>query len=216
MKNIGIIDYGLSNLLSIYRAVEKISGKANIIEEASQISKADFLILPGVGAFPDGMAELEKRGLDMAIAEFAKSGKPFLGICLGMQMMLSKSEEIRPTNGLNLIEGVVSAIPNVTNSNKKLKIPHMSWNRIYPNESRISNKEKLFKISFNPYLYFVHSYFVQTEKMDETYSFSFLEDFRFASIINKDNLWGMQFHPEKSGKDGLKLLESFLLMETLA
>lgn len=208
MKKVYIIDYGMSNLLSIYRAIEKVSGVPILIDKPNNIAHWDYLVLPGVGAFPDGMSELKKRGFDEAIIEHSKTGKPFLGICLGMQLMLSCSEELEPTKGINLIEGEVKAIPKVGLHGKKIKVPHMSWNTITMNNEFSSYPH--FQIEHKPYVYFVHSYCAQTEIKHTTYSYTSIDGFSFSSIINKDNLWGMQFHPEKSGAEGLQLLSSFL------
>src|SRR5690349_1042755 len=130
MKKVSIIDYGMGNLLSITRAFEKVGAAVEHAQSPEQILGADYLVLPGVGAFPDGMRELNTRGYAEAIRQFADGGKPFLGVCLGMQMMLSSSEEIEHTAGLNLIEGQVVKFPGQQKDGTQNKIPHVAWTPI--------------------------------------------------------------------------------------
>lgn len=207
MKKVTIIDYGMSNLLSISRAMEKIGTEVIITEKPEQIAKADILILPGVGAFYDGMQELKKRDIPESIHQFIKTGKPFLGICLGMQMMLEEGTEITTTKGLGIIDGKVLPLPEKNKVGHQNTIPHIGWSTVKINESR---NETL--IINNNYMYFVHSYYAMPTHAENSYATSQFSDFYFTCMVNKNNAWGTQFHPEKSGEAGLLLLENFIAL----
>jgi glutamine amidotransferase len=199
---VGIIDYGLSNLLSISRAIEKIEGHVLILNSVSEIKKVDKLILPGVGAFPQGMKHLNKGEFSEGILEFVKQGKSLLGICLGMQMLLGQSDEISQTKGLNLIPGNCVSLPVNQSDGLPNIVPHVGWETI-----KIDGKYQALN---NQYMYFVHSYFAQPSSSSHVLCTSPFGDFEFASGIQKDNVTGFQFHPEKSGEKGLELLRIFL------
>lgn len=209
MNTISIIDYGMSNLLSITRGFEKIGSKVTIISDPESILAADKLVLPGVGAFPDGMRELHKRQLIEPIRKHTKSGKPFLGICLGMQMMLTKGYEITETEGLDLIKGEVVKLPNINKNSTLNKLPHMNWNII----KKTNNVGWINTILENnisgDYMYFVHSYFAKIENLENQLAYTPFGDINFTSAIVMDNCFGTQFHPEKSGEIGLKILKTF-------
>ncbi len=207
MKSVSIIDYGMSNLLSICRAFEHIGAKVNIVTKYEEIIHSDYLVLPGVGAFPDGMNELNSRKLPEGIHEFVKTGKPLLGVCLGMQMLLSKGFEHTEILGLNLIEGEVLALPK---DELNFKVPNINWHEVIePSENKWLNT--IFKETpNNSFFYFVHSYFAQPKFEDNILSKTNFGRLNFASAIQKNNVMGTQFHPEKSGKNGLRLIESFL------
>lgn len=208
MKNVTIIDYGMSNLLSIARAFEHVGAEVTITESSDIIRAADILILPGVGAFKDGMAELNKRNIPEAIHEFLKSGNPFMGICLGMQMMLEFGEEVEKTKGLGIISGDVIALPAVQQNGKSNTIPHMCWSEVcFERDSFHTPFETLDNRS---YMYFVHSFYANPERPEHCFATSSFGDMNFCSVVNHENAWGMQFHPEKSGKDGLEILKSIL------
>ena len=200
--NIGIIDYGLSNLLSISRAVEKINGSVSIINNPEELALVDKVILPGVGAFPQGMTQLLNSGMAESLVSFANQGKPLLGICLGMQLLLSQSEEISPTNGLNLIQGHCISLPSKSATGGSNIIPHVGWETIHID----GNYEKL----NGQYMYFVHSFYAQPSSAQHILCTSPFGELQFASGIQKDNITGFQFHPEKSGDKGLELLSIFL------
>lgn len=200
--NIGIIDYGLSNLLSISRAVEKINGSVSLIKNPEELALVDKVILPGVGAFPQGMTQLLNSGMAESLVSFANQGKPLLGICLGMQLLLSQSEEISPTNGLNLIQGHCISLPSKSATGGSNIIPHVGWEAIHID----GNYEKL----NGQYMYFVHSFYAQPSSAQHILCTSPFGELQFASGIQKDNITGFQFHPEKSGAKGLELLSIFL------
>lgn len=197
---LGIIDYNMGNLASVYNACSLFEKNLKIVRKPSEFKDLTKVILPGVGAYKDAMVHLENSGLKNAILEFAKENKPILGICLGMQLLFESSEEFGFTKGLGLIDGQVVKFDK--SKTKDLKIPHMGWNII-------KNKENpLFKDLENPYLYFVHSFHAVTDEKNiigkTTYGYE------FASAVNKDNIYGFQAHPEKSHNNGLKILENFI------
>jgi len=198
---VSIIDYNMGNLASIKNAFEKIDCTPSIIKTEKEIKNADRLILPGVGAYPDAMEHLKQNGIDEAIEEFAKSGKPLLGICLGMQLLFERGYEFGQTAGLGVVKGEVIKF-ELSKMDKKEKIPHMGWNSI-----KLESSPLFEGIAPEPYLYFVHSYHVvcdDTLSIGKTYY-----GYEFSSAINKDNIYGLQPHPEKSHDVGLKILKNF-------
>ncbi|NWF67363.1 MAG: imidazole glycerol phosphate synthase subunit HisH [Campylobacterales bacterium] len=198
---IGIINYNMGNLASVMNAFEKIGVSAKIENDSKNLKNYDKLILPGVGAFGDAMSHLKEYGLDEAIVEYTKSGKEILGICLGMQLLFSTSQEFGNHEGLNLIDGDV-VLFDKSKFEHSLKVPHMGWNELFVKES------KLFKeLPSEPYLYFVHSYHVVCE---EKYAIAKTNyGYEFVSAVNKDNIYGFQPHPEKSHNIGLQILKNF-------
>ncbi|WP_141051673.1 imidazole glycerol phosphate synthase subunit HisH [Aliarcobacter cryaerophilus] len=198
---LGIIDYKMGNLASVYNACSKFTKDLKIVKNADDLKNLDKIILPGVGAYKDAMQHLEDSGLKDAILDFANSKKPLLGICLGMQLLFESSEEFGYTKGLGLIEGKVVKFDK-SKMGSDLKIPHMGWNKI------VNKDNPLFKNLQNPYLYFVHSYHVVT---DDKYTIATTNyEYDFVSAVNKDNIFGFQPHPEKSHNNGLKILENFI------
>ena len=198
---IGIIDYNMGNLASVYNACHLLDAKATIIKDPNDLKNYDRIILPGVGAYKDAMQHLNDTGMYSAIHEFSKSGKPMIGICLGMQLLFQSSQEFGHTDGLGLIEGEVIKFDK-TKMHEDFKIPHMGWNTI-------TNKEHaLFEGLKDPYLYFVHSYHAVTKEENIIGKTSYGYD--FVSAVNKDNIYGFQPHPEKSHDNGLKILQNFM------
>ena len=201
---IAIVDYGMGNLRSVQKAFEKIEKNAVITSNPSELNSADKIVLPGVGAFKDAMEELDNRGLIDSIKKNVKSGKLFLGICLGLQLLFSKSFEDGEHEGLSLFPGSVIKFDN-KKLEEKLKIPHMGWNRVKFKESSIP----VFKnMPDESYMYFVHSYYVWPEERDIIIGET---DYgiKFPSVVWKDNIYATQFHPEKSQKTGLEFLRNF-------
>ncbi len=202
-----IVDYGMGNLRSVSKAFETVGAKAKVSSSPKDIARADKLVVPGVGAFKDAMAELKSRRLIGPINEFVKSGRPFLGLCLGLQLIFSKSEEGGSCKGLDFIKGKV-----VKFKSKKLKIPHMGWNQLgfEVRGSRVKAKCPLLKgIPEGSYVYFVHSYYAVPEDKGCVAAWT---DYgiKFPSVIRSDNIYATQFHPEKSQKLGLKILRNFV------
>ncbi|HIH73841.1 MAG TPA: imidazole glycerol phosphate synthase subunit HisH [Methanosarcina sp.] len=201
MKRIVIIDYGLGNLRSVQKGLEHVGASPAISGNPADILAADGIILPGVGAFIDAMKCLVP--LRETIEEFAASGKPMLGICLGQQVLMSSSEEGRLTDGLDLIRGKVLRFPK-----SELKVPHMGWNNI-----RIMQDHPLFKgIPDGSFVYFVHSYYVDTAAENTLASCEYGLEYSASVVNSKGNVMGTQFHPEKSGATGLKILKNFVEM----
>jgi imidazole glycerol phosphate synthase, glutamine amidotransferase subunit len=200
MKKIVIIDYGLGNLRSVFRGVEKSGGSPVITSEIAEISSAEGIILPGVGAFRDGMEQL---GAMQNVVIVAAESVPVLGICLGMQMLLDVSEEHGIHRGLSLIPGTARRFPRTAG----FKIPHMGWNSL-----QVEPKENpLFEgVEPGEYVYFVHSYYADTPREYCLATTDYICS--FCSAIGNGNVYGVQFHPEKSGAAGLRILKNFLDM----
>ncbi len=196
---IAIIDYGMGNLHSVSKAVERLGYEAVVTADAERILAADGAILPGVGAFGDAMEQLRESGLREATIRYAQSGKPLLGICLGMQLLFTRSEEHGSHDGLNLLPG------DVVRFRGDFKVPHMGWNRL----RFVQPANALFRDLEEGHVYFVHSYHVKPERESDLLA---VTDYYqpVSAIAGKDNVYGMQFHPEKSGAIGMKLLSNFL------
>ncbi len=194
---IAIIDYGMGNLRSVEKALTYLGQEACITDDPERVKQAERLILPGVGAFHDAMERLRDSGLDRAVLAAADAGKPLLGICLGMQLLFGASEENGRWNGLNLLPGTITRFPEMG-----LKIPHMGWNTL---ETRPC---ALFSGHETPYMYFVHSYCAAEISPEWTAAVTEY-GIPFTSAVCRDNVMGTQFHPEKSGEDGLALLARF-------
>lgn len=198
---IAIIDYGAGNLQSVVKALNYIECDCKITNDINEILNADGAILPGVGSFEDAMNSMRSCGADKAVKEFVATGKPLLGICLGLQLLFAESEESPNAKGLALLDGTITKIPN---DNGKLKIPHMGWNSL-----DIKKNDGLFKgIEDNPYVYFVHSYFLTATNKDIVSSQTQYGTTIDASVAYK-NIMATQFHPEKSGAVGLQILRNF-------
>jgi glutamine amidotransferase len=205
-----VVDYGLGNLLSVSRAIEHVGGKVQLTDSAQVIEAARCLIVPGVGAFHDGMRGLAERGLVGAIKRYGMSDRPLLGICLGMQLLFDVGEEFGQHEGLGLIRGRVSAIPAKTLDGRPHKIPHIGWNQLAMPAARIDWNGTVFReLAPGDAVYFVHSYTGipdPTDRLADTYYNGQL----ISAAVAHDNIYGCQFHPEKSGNVGLRVLRSFL------
>ena len=196
---IAIIDYGAGNIRSVEKALTYIGCKVVVTKDPQVLQAADAAVLPGVGSFGDAMHELRARGLEEPIRAFIAAGKPFLGICLGLQILFESSEESPGVEGLGLLKGKVLRIP----AGEGLKIPHMGWNSL-----RIRAQEGLFsRLDGEPYVYFVHSYYLKAEEDIVTATAEY--GVTIHAAVQKGNLMACQFHPEKSGIAGLELLRSF-------
>lgn len=196
-----IIDYGMGNIHSVQKALESLGEATLIVTQPEEIKKCQKLVLPGVGAFDDAVIELKKQGLFEGLLEHIKNKKIFLGICLGMQLLFKKSQEAKTTSGLGILQGAVDKFKEGQN----LKVPHMGWNQL-----KIKNNCPLLKgISNGAYVYFCHSYYAQPDDTKVNVA-SCDYGLDFAAVIWKDNIYGVQFHPEKSQQTGLKILENFI------
>jgi glutamine amidotransferase len=208
---IGIIDYGMGNLRSVQKAFESVHAQACILTDPNMIGGSDVthLILPGVGAFGDGMTHLRDRGWIEPIGDFVKSGKPMLGICLGMQLIFDSSEEDAPSKdqpipGMGLVKGTVKRFAGDAYGPGKLKVPHMGWNSL-----SYQRDAKLFTgLPDQSQVYFVHGYYCSPAHSSVAIAMTDY-DSPFCSSLQQDNLWATQFHPEKSQRVGLKMLENF-------
>jgi glutamine amidotransferase len=209
-KSVAIIDYQLSNLFSVKHACDFVGIDAEITSDPKMLLGADGVILPGVGAFGGAMKNLQKHKLDLAIKEFVKSGKPFMGICLGMQLIFSESEEFGKHEGLNLIGGKVKKFPSMFESSK-VRVPQIGWNKIYPpsNKTDLWRKSYLKDIKPGRFMYFVHSYYVVPEDPSVILTNTNYEGFAYVSSVLKKNVFAVQFHPEKSGLEGLGIYRRF-------
>lgn len=201
---IAIIDYGAGNIQSVYKALKFIGADCKVTSDKDEILNADGAILPGVGSFGDAMDTMTKRGIKDTIIEYTKSGKPFLGICLGLQLLFPESEETPGVKGLDIFKGTITKIPN---QNRTLKIPHMGWNNI-----SIKQKNGIFKdIEGKPYVYFVHSFYLKAQDKDIVAATT-QYGIEIDAAVQKGNIIATQFHPEKSGEVGLKMLKNFVEM----
>lgn len=200
---IGLIDYNMGNLRSVTNAFEKLGVAVEIVKDADTVSKFDKIILPGVGAFKDAMGCLKERNLDEAVRAFAASGKPLLGICLGMQLLFESSVEFGDCAGLGLIEGEIVKF-DTSRFDQRLKVPHMGWNQLH-----VKKETPLFKgMPESFYLYFVHSFHAQC---DDKYTIGkTMYGYEFPSAVQKNNVFGFQPHPEKSHANGLAILKNFV------
>ncbi len=199
---IGIVDYNMGNLASVINAFAKVGVDATLESDPTKLNQYDKLILPGVGAFGDAMEHLKSNGMDEAVMTYAQSGKPLLGICLGMQLLFESSEEFGAHKGLGLIPGKVVAF-NENKFDHPQKVPHMGWNELF-----VQKETALFsELKKDFYLYFVHSYHAVC---DDKYAIGKTHyGYEFVSAVQNDNIYGIQPHPEKSHENGLKIIENF-------
>lgn len=197
---IAIIDYGAGNIQSVSKALRHIGCDCFITNKREEILSADGAVLPGVGSFGDTVDSLNKYGIKNAVKEFIGSGKPFLGICLGLQLLFPGSEESEGAEGLGIFDGTITKIPAAAG----LKIPHMGWNSL-----SVNKENRLFKgIEENPYVYFVHSYYLNAA--DKSIVAAQTEyGVTIDAAVESGNVFATQFHPEKSGNTGLKILKNF-------
>ena len=213
MTDVVVIDYGVVNLRNILRGLEYVGVRAESSTDPDRVLSSDRVILPGVGAFAAGMAELQELGMDEALKRFAHIGRPVLGICLGMQMLLDNSTEHGRHLGLGLIPGTVTSIPNgSTETGRKFrKVPHIGWNSLcHPPHLSSWNGSCLDDTPPGAYCYFVHSYMVEPETPEHVLAHCVYEELPVIGAIRKDNITGLQFHPERSGPVGLEILRRFV------
>lgn len=212
MKSVTIVDYGLGNLFNLATALRVVGARVSVTDDFRQIETADRLILPGVGAFGPGIEMLREKSLESSIRQFKESGKPLLGICLGMQLLMDESEENGLHRGLGFISGRVVRFNQSQGGKAICKVPQMSWNALLDGgpSSRAWNNSMLRDIPLGANMYFVHSYYVETVSARDTIAYSEYCNQRYSSVIGHENVFGVQFHPERSAVDGLKLLRNFL------
>jgi len=204
MKKIAIIDYKMSNLFSVKHALVYLGYGAEITSDSRVIAKADGVILPGVGAFGDAMKQLKALKLITAIRKYIASGKPFMGVCLGMQLLMDESDEFGMHRGLGIIKGTVTRIPSIVRGNRHIRVPHTGWNTIQLNKGVTTDL-----LENNMYVYFVHSYYCIPQERAAILSVTNHDGFSFCSSVRKMNVFAVQFHPEKSGKTGILIYKNF-------
>lgn len=206
-----IIDYGIGNLLSVCRAFEKCHANVVFADNPDKIISADKLVLPGVGAFSNGMNGLRKHELIEPLKAYAKTGKPLLGICLGMQMLFTSSDEFGYTPGLGLIKGKVSIITPLGKDGLPLKVPHIGWSQLNRVHGGAPWENSIFKdLKTDSHAYFVHSYTAVPLHENERLADAQYGSARISAAVKRDNLYGCQFHPEKSGPIGLAMIQNFV------
>ncbi|MTI59673.1 MAG: imidazole glycerol phosphate synthase subunit HisH [Firmicutes bacterium] len=195
-----VIDYDIGNLASVVKAFEYLNVPVKLSSDYRDLAEASGIVLPGVGAFGEGMENLKRLKLEKRIIEEVRTGKPFFGICLGMQLLFSISEECQETEGLGLIEGEVKLFDR----NKVGKVPHIGWNQV-----EIMKKDQVFDDLNGENFYFVHSYYVKPVRDDVILGKTNYGNQTFAAVVRRGNVWGMQCHPEKSSQAGLSVLRNF-------
>ena len=201
---IAIIDYDAGNIKSVEKALQKLGQDVVITRDAEEILRADKVILPGVGAFGDAMANLKKYQLDDVIRQVVEKGTPFLGICLGLQLLFERSDESRGVDGLGILKGEICKIPE----NGEHKIPHMGWNSLH-----LQNEGRLFQgLEEDAYVYFVHSYYLKAEE-EEIVKATTNYSVEIHTSVEKGNVFACQFHPEKSSDVGLQVLKNFVELD---
>lgn len=206
-----IIDYGVGNLLSVQRGFEHCGAKVVLTSDPEVILASQKIVLPGVGAFPNAMGALKKLDLVSVIQELARLGKPLLAICLGMQLLMDESEEFGSTAGLGLIPGRVVAVPHKTTAGDSQKIPHIGWSSLQ--HSNLTDNWTATLLQDNLYgdaAYFVHSFMAQPSDQRNRVADAIYGGHRISAVVTKDRITGCQFHPEKSGEVGLKILRRFI------
>ncbi len=197
-SKVTVVDYRTSNLLSITKALQAVGADVELTNSPHDIAKAEKLVLPGVGAFGAAIGNMDSFGIRQAVVEYGKSGKPMMGICLGMQLLFSVSFELGIFSGLDLIPG------EIVGFNSSVKTPHMGWNKV-----EFTKSSRLFRnLESGCYGYFVHSYFARTDESYVPGSTNY--GIKFPAVVESGNVFGIQFHPEKSQSFGLKILENFL------
>lgn len=206
MRHVVIVDYEMGNLRSVQKALERVGAEGHITQDPAEVMRADKLVLPGVGAFADAMAALRRRGLNEAVTEFVRGGRPFLGICLGLQLLFDEGFEDGRHKGLGIVAGRCVAFPGGLNGadGSPLKIPHMGWNSL----EIVRRSPILGRVPEGAEVYFVHSYAVEPEDEDIV-STRTEYGAAFVSSVWRDNIMATQFHPEKSQQVGLRMLENF-------
>lgn len=209
MLEVTVIDYGIGNILSVQRSLEHCGAKVTVSADAETILRSSRLVLPGVGAFGNAMTALAKRDLVEPIQRATANGTPLMGICLGMQLLLSESEEFGHAEGLNLIPGRVVAVPNRSVNGEALKIPHIGWSELKPHRAGEWLHPFLKDSQVGDSMYFVHSFMAIPDDFTSRLVDCIYGGNAIAAIIGRGNVLGCQFHPEKSGEAGLRLINAF-------
>ncbi len=207
---VAIIDYEMGNMFSVDHACKFVGLNSIITKDKDVILNSDAAILPGVGAFGNCMDNLNRLDLISPIKDFVSSGKPFLGICLGLQLLFTESEEFGYSKGLNLVEGNVVKFPNTTSDGKILKVPQIGWNHIYEPKNENHWSDSILKdTTSKEFMYFVHSYYIKPADEKDILTMTNYEGIEYCSGVKKNNITAFQFHPEKSGIEGIKIYRNW-------
>jgi glutamine amidotransferase len=209
MPEVTVVDYGLGNLFSVRRGLEHCGASVVISPDPDVIRTSSRVVLPGVGAFGNAMDKLRSRGLVEVVREVAGSGKPLLGICLGMQLFFDESEEFGVHSGLGLVPGRIVPIPRKTMDGDLLKVPHIGWTQLVSSSGFSEGRKGAFRFGAWGSCYFVHSFMAVPAIDSHRIANAYYGGHRIAAMIGRDNILGCQFHPEKSGKVGLDILRAF-------
>jgi glutamine amidotransferase len=203
---IAIVDYGMGNLRSVQKALEKVGARTQITSDPETVRGADKVLLPGVGAFRDAMTELQHLNMTDALKDFAATGRPLLGVCLGLQLIMDESTEGGLYQGLGLVPGrVVRFDDNMEAGGKRLKVPHMGWNAVSIRQPNALTRG----VDDGTFFYFVHSYYVQPSEAKDV-ALVAEHGIAFCAMVARDNVYATQFHPEKSQEDGLRVYRNFV------
>ena len=202
---VGIVDFGFNNLNSIYSAIKYLGYNPEIVDKKNTLENFNTLILPGVGSYSNAMNFLKKNKLDTSIKNFAKNKKPILGICLGMQILFEGSEEFGKYKGLGILKGNIKSLKKIKSN---LQVPNIGWYNLEKN--KMLNNNKLIKFDKKKYVYFIHSYFADPKSEKIISSYIDIKSKKICASIENENIFATQFHPEKSGSDGINILKNFL------
>lgn len=210
--SVTILDYGMCNLLNVARGFQAVGAEVTVTESADEAMAADRLVVPGVGAFRDSIAEVRRRGFDDVIRSFVQTGRPFLGICVGMQMLFDASEEFGDHQGLGILPGRVRAVPAITTDGQPQRVPHIGWSHLVEPEGGRDWTGTLLEdvVDASPAVYFVHSFAAVPERQNDRLADVIYGGHRICASVQRDNIMATQFHPERSAALGLELLSGFV------
>jgi glutamine amidotransferase len=214
--HVAIVDFGLGNLYSVKRTCEYVGLRATITSQPEEIKRADGILLPGVGAFGDAMAALKRHDLISVLRDAAAENRPFMGICLGVQLLMTESQEFGTHQGLDIIKGSVVRLQDPEEGGRRLKVPHVGWNRISAPAGRAGcwKDSPLQDVASGEFMYFVHSYCVQPADPSVVLSVTRYGQIEFCSSVLRGNIFACQFHPERSGERGVQIYRTFAEMLT--
>lgn len=213
-KSVTVVDYGIGNLLNVVRALEHCGSSVHVVTSGAEINALpDRLVLPGVGAFGSGMAEMRARGLDEFVRRFADTGRPLLGICVGAQMLFDVGEEFGEHDGLGLISGRVRRVAEVMPDGRSHRIPHIGWSPLVLPAARPTwSGSPLSGLGEGASVYFVHSYAPEPSQESDRLADTYYDGVRICAAVGRGNVWGCQFHPERSAEVGLDVVSAFLAL----
>ena len=209
VKRVTVVDYGIGNVYSVCNALSSVGATPALSADPDEIATAERLILPGVGAFSKAMENLRQRGLEEAVSQFIGSGRPMLGLCIGMQILMESSTEFGEYVGLKHIEGGVEKIPTYNNDGDRVKVPHIGWAEVRPIRDFRDGPLSELQCKEDSYFYFVHSFMCKPKNPDHVLATTTYRGLNITAAIGRENIIGLQFHPERSGPAGLRLLSRF-------